>query len=107
MFWWTGSCRSHLERIFCASTESSSITLGGGPRRYIWDKSSLRAVDLIVPGFMAVLMVHLALTRPDGGALSRVHAHVRQYGNILLKTGSGKRERKRLEDLTARAHEYI
>jgi len=52
---------------------------------------------------MAALMVHLALTRRDGGALSRACAHVRQYGNILLKTGNRKRERKteRLKDLTA------
>lgn len=61
---------------------------------YLGQVKSATAVDLIVPEFMAVLMVHLALTRLDRGAVSRVCAHVRQYGNILSKTGRRKRERK-------------
>lgn len=64
------------------------------PSLYLGQVKSATAVDLIVPGFMGALIVHLALTRLDGGALSRVCALVRQYGNILLKTGRRKRERK-------------
>lgn len=77
--------RVDRELFHCAGRWSSSLYLG---------QVKSAAVDLIVPGFMAVLMVHLALTRLDGGTLSRVYAHVRQYGNILLKTGRRKRERK-------------
>lgn len=49
---------------------------------------SAAAADLIAPGFMATLMVHLALTRLDGGiprrAFACVRATIRKY---LVKTG--------------------
>lgn len=49
------------------------------------------AADLIAPGFMATLMVHLALTRLDGGisrrAFACVRATIRKY---LVKNGLGR-----------------
>lgn len=52
---------------------------------------SAAVADLIAPGFMATLMVHLALTRLDGAIPRRAFACVRarQYGNILLKPWAG------------------
>lgn len=86
----TGSCRSHLERISRASAVSSSITLGGGPSLYLGQVKSVAAADLIVPGFMAALMVHLALTRGHAAprrAFACVRATIRKY---LVKNGLGR-----------------
>lgn len=50
-------------------------------------RSAAVTTDLIVSGFMATLMVHLALTRPDGacrGALSRMCARARARDNTEI-----------------------
>lgn len=86
---------SHVDREFFHYAGRWSVVISGTVK-------SAAVADLIAPGFMATLMVHLALTRLDGGiprrAFACVRATIRKY---LVKTLGW--VRARLSDLIARA----
>lgn len=78
----SGAYLSRVDREFFHYAGRWSVVISGTVKSAV-------AADLIAPGFMATLMVHLALTRLDRGIPRRAFTYVcaRQYGNILLKTG--------------------
>jgi len=78
----SGVYLSRVDREFFHYAGRWSVVISGTVK-------SAAAADLIAPGFMATLMVHLVLTRLDRDIPRRAFECVcaRQYGNILLKTG--------------------
>jgi len=81
--------RDSIWNVSLARRQRALPLLGGGPSLYL--EQSTAAGDLIAPGFMATLMVHLALTRLDEDiprrAFACVRATIRKY---LVKNGLGR-----------------